>query len=419
VRERLASLLMALAALGLFWLLFFPKPQALQPATRPLSDDTGAEGYAGLARWLTAAHIPVSVLRERYDHLGEPHAGVPPAGNLLIATLPYAVAMNASERDALHGWIGAGNTLLLLAALDDTPRWSAAASSDLHSLVQQLALVQFSPRQDSPTGAEQQARELLRQATSRDIRTELHPAGVHPLLAGVSRILARSPLPSSLWHAQAMDAAPLFELAREADGQGALWLRPLDRGSILVSAYASPFANSMLDSADNARFLSNLVAWALGPGGRVIFDDAHQGALDEYDAAAFYADPRLHGTLWWIVGLWLAWVLGNQPLRAAAAGAAGPDETAMLQVSGDFFASALAPATAARALLAEFFDRLRLRLGLPVDGRPLWEWLGAQARLDRHLLRELRQLHARAEAGGRMDLIRLQTVISQATEQLS
>ena len=417
MRERLATLLMALAALALFWLLFFPKPRLQPPATRPLSDDAGTEGYAALARWLSAAHVPVRVLHQRYDQLDEPAAGLAPAGNLLVATLPYAVALNAPERGALQRWVGDGNTLLLIAALDDTPRWSASAGQGFPALLQQLALVQFTLQPSAGADAAQQARELLRQAADRDIRTELYPAGRHPLLAGVSRMLALSALPSSQWRAAAMDSAPLLELARGA-GQGALWLRPLGQGAIVVSAYASPFANALLGSADNARFLSNLVAWSLRPGGRVILDDAHQGALAEYDAAAFYSDPRLHGTLWWLVGLWLAWVLASQPLRPAAARDDRPDEAAMLQLSAGFFASVLTPATAARALLAEFFDRLRQRLALPPGGQPPWEWLGAQAPLGR-LLPQLRQLHARAEAGERIDLMRLQTVIAEVSGRIS
>jgi hypothetical protein len=174
-----------------------------------------------------------------------------------------------------------------------------------------------------------------------------------------------------------------------------------------------------MGKADNAQLLSNIVAWSLQPGGRVIFDDAHQGAMDEFDAAKFFGDPRLHHTLGWLVLLWLAWVLAAQPLRAAAPNTAGIDESAMLRTTAGFFASVLRPVTSAQWLLDEFFDRVRRRHGLAHGAEPPWDWLAAHAGVAGAELAELRELDGRLRGGHRVSLVRLQTIISQISGQTS
>jgi hypothetical protein len=198
-----------------------------------------------------------------------------------------------------------------------------------------------------------------------------------------------------------------------------LWIKSSGRGAVIVSAYASLFSNAVIGKLDNARLLSNIVAWSVRPGGRVIFDDAHQGVIDEYDAAKFIADPRLHHTLLWLVALWLAWVLASQPLRAAPPHAAGLDERAMLRVTARFFAGVLRPLASAQWLLDEFFDRLRRRHGLVHSAAPPWEWLEAHAGVDRGLLDELRELYTRTQAGERVSLVRLQRNLSQISGHIS
>ncbi len=88
MRDRIASLLFACAALLLFWTLFVPKPAAPAGASRPQSHDRGAAGYAGLWRWLRASRIPVLQLRERYDSLSKPGVLPSAGGNVLLLTGP-------------------------------------------------------------------------------------------------------------------------------------------------------------------------------------------------------------------------------------------------------------------------------------------------------------------------------------------
>jgi hypothetical protein len=145
----------------------------------------------------------------------------------------------------------------------------------------------------------------------------------------------------------------------------------------------------------------------------VIFDDVHQGAVGYFDAKAFYADPRLHRTIGWLVLLWFIFVLGIQRLNARPDDWRPADVTAFLGRSGEFLASSVAPATAGTRLLANFFNSIRRRLGLPEDGAPTWEWLSSQGAVTRGELSELQELHERIQAGRRFNLPRLQNLLNQ------
>jgi hypothetical protein len=420
VKERLVTLGLAACALVLFWLLLFPKPQGPRTAPRPMTSGYDAEGYFAASRWLKAAGAPTQALHTRFDQKGAGTLSASGSGNLLITTLPYAVVLNPAEYSALDDWIEKGNVVLIIAALDDTPVWSALAQ-DFVPEVQRLSRIEFTVVQPPATDPVNKVRAgLAAVLTPEGGATVLHPSGPIGLTQGVRQLATLTPLPSEQWRAKAMDATPVLELARRADtADPVLWLKSSGQGAIIVCAYASLFTNAVIGNADNARLFSNIVAWSLHRGGQVIFDDGHQGALDEYDAAKFFADPRLHATLLWLVALWLAWVLAAQPLRAAATHAASLDEAAMLRVTARFFAGVLRPVTGAQWLLDEFFDRLRRRHGLTHSTSPPWDWLAAHAGVGSGSLAELRELYARTQAGDRVNLVRLQHILSQISGRTS
>ena len=132
---------------------------------------------------------------------------------------------------------------------------------------------------------------------------------------------------------------------------------------------ASLFSNAGVLSDDNALLLANVIAWSRDPAGAVVFDDAHQGLTAFYDAKAFFADPRLHATLGWIVLLWLAFVLGSQPLRARRREWRPLDETAYVEAGGRYLAAVVRPADAAQRLIEDFLESLRARLASRVERR--------------------------------------------------
>src|SRR6185312_6690259 len=122
MRERLLVLALAAGALALFYILLFPKPQQ-EPdeLVLPLSSESRAEGYQGLWRWLGAENIPAVSLRNRYDQLAALLRK--PTGNVLIVTMPQRVPVRTRELEELRAWVARGNTLLILAAVEDTPLW--------------------------------------------------------------------------------------------------------------------------------------------------------------------------------------------------------------------------------------------------------------------------------------------------------
>ena len=191
------------------------------------------------------------------------------------------------------------------------------------------------------------------------------------------------------------------------------WLRRQGDGQVLVIGFASIFDNALIGEQDNARLFANIIAWSRDPKGSVIFDDDHQGAVEYYDAKAFFHDPRLHRTLLWVIVLWLLFVLGWQRLRPAAGDWNPIDITHSIGITGEFFAGALSPAAAGARLFENFFNAARRNLGLPEDGRPVWEWLAADARTGAADLTALEQLYARTQTGRRVDLIKLQNLTSR------
>lgn len=427
MRERLVTTLLALGALALFIALFVPKPQDPAASTPlPVSTEGRDSGYQALWRWLESQRIPLLSFRERYGAL---EAGsLAPSGNLLVTTLPHAAPARDDEATRLAAWLQRGNTLLAMAALNDTPPWAAtAAPPDFVTTLQRLTGLEFVPLREARPEDDDDA-ESVREALQRLIepqRATMLPRGTHRLMQRVQTIATRSEYPASRWVLRDRPTLAL-ELADHAadddrlgDVQPAIWLLPHGRGQIIVIAFASPFSNALLGTADNAQLFANIVAHTRGAGGTVIFDDSHQGLVSYYDARAFFGDARLHRTLLWLGLLWLLFVLGWQRLRPRPEGWRPADVTAFIRLTGEFLAERIAPAHAAQRLLANFFNAIRQRLSLPQDGRPVWDWLAAQASLTDADLQELRRLHARAQAGRRIDLIALQNCLTSITGKLT
>jgi hypothetical protein len=400
--------------LALVYALFVPKPERSDHAQpMPLSTESGSSGYQAAWRWLKAGQVPVIALHERYDSLNSPGAPFPPAGNLLLTTLPHKLPARPGELALLDDWVERGNTLVVMAALDDTPLWTLG-SSGLVEAAGRMTRLKFNTVGAERTAGPRRSSGAALTAFLHSQNSSIEPRGAHPLLQGVRSVQVISELPASRWRASSMDRSAVLQIGRIAgNGDSAIWLRRQGRGQVVTFAVASIFGNQLIGEADNARLLSNLIAWSLEKGGAVIFDDAHQGAVSYYDAKAFFADPRLHRSLGWIVLLWFVFVLGVQRLRGRARQWNPIDITAFVAMSGEFFASTLPPQAAGARLFANFFNSIRRRLGLHQDGSPVWEWLSAQAGVAHGELSELRRLHERLQAGRRVDLPRLQTLLSQ------
>jgi Domain of unknown function (DUF4350) len=424
VKQRAVTLVLALAALALFYALLFPRPIAmLQPASSPLTTDSGDDGLLAVWRWLQAESIPVISLRSRYDRL-ESVAGADTGaggGNVLISVIPHRLAARAQEWQPLSHWIEQGNTLVVMAALDDTPRWTLGSESDVLNALQSATHLKFQvqPVPRDKKSQAQQVRDGLSALLGPAI-IPIIPLGTHPLTAEVHNLRAESELPAARWRLQSSDGVLPLALAQRADNlDPVLWISRHGQGQVIVFAVASAFANRQIALANNARLLSNIISWSRAPAGRVLFDDAHQGLVDFYDPQAFYRDPRLHRTLLWSVLLWLAFVLGPVRLPSAYSPWRPVDETALMDASGRFFSAAVAPLEAARRLFENFFDQLRHRLAWPENGEPLWDWLDAQASFSERERMLLHDFYARVYAGERVDLARLHNLLSELKGKLA
>jgi hypothetical protein len=431
VKDRLLTLALAVGALAAFYVLFAPQPELPQErVTRPLSTEAGPNGYLGMQRWLENQKVPAVSLRDRYGSLSTiaPDAA---AGNLLITTAPHVYPLRGSEEQPLQSWISAGNTLLVLAGLSDTPEWSMGAGADQQFMdhMQSMTGLTFTaippPAPPPPKEGEQNQQQTARDAVlavTRLIdpaRYESSPNGGHPLLDGVRSIMAVSEFPTAQWQASSEQSVVLELASDHESGVPALWLMPYGEGQIIVSAYGSLFTNKVLGERDNARLLGNIVSWALGEKGRVIIDDAHQGLVAFYDPEKFFGDARLHRALLWLLALWLVFVLGPRRLRGATSGWNPLDVTSFVRATGGFMARVLRPAAAGQRLFANFFNEIRSRLGMTPDGAPLWDWLAAHSVIPPADLDRLQALHQRIADRRRIDLAELHNLIARVRAQLN
>jgi Domain of unknown function (DUF4350) len=450
MRERLVTFALALAAFAMFYALLAPKPAPPQEiVTRPITIEKGPNGYFAMERWLSAAGLDVVSVRERFSRLDE---GLTGEGGLLITTAPHRYPLRHSELQPLRAWIARGNTLLVLAGLSDTPEWSMGEGADPAFMenMKELTRLTFTEARPSPTasgpeggpaledgeahGGEQtpadetdppDAEQSLRTAADafkrfgEAKRFALLPNGPHPLLAGVEVVAALSEYPAAKWFATVQPDRLLVELAHEPESNvPVLWLLRYGDGQVLVSAYGSLFTNKLLGEEDNARLLGNIVAWSVAASGKVLIDDAHQGLVAFYDPDAFFGDRRLHTTLWLLIGLWLLFVLGPRPLHASVERWRPIEVTGFVRATGGFLARVLKSPAVAQRLFENFFNDLHRQSGRPADGAPLWEWIGAQAAVSPAELAQLRDWHARAAQGRRVNLRQVQTLLARVRSQL-
>jgi hypothetical protein len=424
-----------------------------------------------MQRWLAGQHIPLQSFRERYNKLPMAQDSTGAEGNLLITTVPHLLPVRNSEQVALRRWVERGNTLLVHAGLADTPEWSmgegydAAAIAHLAAISgmsfvqvtvggQQVTADAAGPANDAaekePAPAEKDGdapvvnsttestpgattspppakedvetnpkltRQLAQELASgarltTPERHELVPNGVHPLLSGVRSVVALSEYPSEQFRAQPADVSTVLELARDKKAdEPVLWLAQLGRGRVLVSGFGSIFTNKLLPQADNAQLLANIVSASVR-GGSVIIDDAHQGGVSFYDAEAFFADARLHRTLWWLVALWLVFILGPQRIRVRPSGWQPVDITAFVRSTGGFLARVVRPAAVAQQLFAHFFSEVQGRNGEP-HAPPDWQALESHAAVSPTDIRQLQDLYRRTRQGRRVDLLRLHNLLTR------
>lgn len=423
---RLVTLLGGLAALTLAVVLLAPpRPSTLQKTSFPLSTDRGPQGLRGLWRWVQSAGIATRSQQQRYDHLAR-DSHLAPTGNLLVISLPQRFPARHDELAALGDWLARGNSALILVAAYDRPMWSEwgtlpSTMALLRSFDYDLHWKATVPTPQAPTKFN--PAEFVRALEFRPPPLQqLGPIIEHPLLAGVRRVEAAAVNnPRNYWDIVALNGERRYlPLLRDAHRYlPVFWtLRVGGAGHLYLSSYADLFGNISLGRADNGRLFANLLGVALAPGGTVINDDMHQGLTDLYDPQAFFADERLHNTLWFLLAFWLLYLLGRSArLAPVPTQTPVPRAADFVRAVGGLCARRLSRVELAQGLLRHFFNALRSRYGLPTTGEPVWELLDAHARSDPRTLQQLRRL-AGASRLSRAALMQLTHLLATLRKRL-
>ena len=403
MRDRLVTAAGALLALLAVFVISLAD---YEPApTRPTSPEAGPNGYLALQDWLRDAGVEVISHRDHLHELGV-HYG---RDNLLISTAPYQAPMGRVEATKLRAWVAAGNTLLLLAALNDTPNWSigANASRFLDDL-EALTGIEFEV-------VEHDDRSVLASIQLRRTIT-LNPVAAHPLTSGVRTLIGETDHSTDVWQVASADSpqrlrVAVIDVASGNEGIDAMWHIPHGRGHILLAGLGSLFVNRNLGKGDNAVLFANIVRHHL-PGGAAIFDDMHQGLSNLYDPEAFFGDRRLHVSVAFVLALWFLYMVGTwNRLAKPRPQPSEPGQEDFVYAVGGFFARKLGAVEAGRQMMRAAFVELA-GPGAKFE-QPPWARLQANPAIDRSVLAKIRTDHAHLQAGRRVDLPRLRKRLAQ------
>ena len=422
VKERWVTLVCALGALALFLAMFLRGNDVGSrrgSVPSPTSEERRGNGYHGAMMWLDEEGVRTVSVRERFEQWLGKHSGTAATGNLLIVTLPVETAFRTEELRPLENWVRAGNTLLVMAALDDQPDWAFAVGrpvagdlSVLTGLEVEAARNPAAERRNASDVGERIAATARAFAEPRAVT--LVPNGAHAYFAGVRAVEGLSDYPAQMWTAKVPYDGFVLSLAHErGSGQDVLWTRTAGEGRVIVSGLGSLFTNRALGLADNARLLADIVGVTVAPKGAVLFDDVHQGLSAAYDPAKLYSDSRLYATVGILAAVWLCWVLGSTQLRLPGSRVSAPREAELIQVTGSFLARVLTSDVGAMGLFEQFFRRV----GRRDKGAPPWEVLEAHPGIATAEVRQLQRWYADAKAARAVPLMSLHNLMVKIDRQ--
>ncbi len=434
MKDRLITLLFALAAFFLSIFLLMPPPAKQEPMSMPTTKDQGAHGLQGLYRWLQINEISVYSLKERYTHLALEDFS--DSGNLLILSMPQHQKALTSEWNALQDWVGRGNTVLVLAAGYFAPEWSQQGDCfcEIKKLLRGFdweinSNIEESDNEDeSETNEEVDSDSLSFKQKIENIKqeletffpkkTSLQPQSKHTLLYAVSSVQSKvtPSLQEQEWSIESKKNNLALKLLGLEKPQNlpVMWQIEAGAGQILLSLTPDLFSNENLNKAKNARFFSNILAQSLAENGQVIFDDYHFGLSNLYDPKKFFGDARLHKTLGFIGLLWLFYVIGySNRLAPIHIVTEKPSAKDFVMAMAGFFSRRLDKKTLAQELTHRLIHDVRQHRHLHND-QAAWQWLQQHPSLQSTHLAELQK----AEQKQRTQLQHLTHTISEIRKKV-
>jgi hypothetical protein len=411
MKEKLIAFLGVLLAAYIVYGVFMP-PRIDDRIERPVSHAPGPHGYQALWRWLDGSGVPVVSFREPYSALNGLDAREHASGDVMIVSMPYVESPNRTEIDALFAWAARGNTVLVAVTLNDTLPWGGGFGNAMKSiaLFEELTGITAMARQT------EDSRKAPREFVS-------VPVDGHWLTAGVDGLATHSDRPTDVWDLEIDPNQPAYVLATtpETDGD-ALLIQSVGAGAVVISTYGSLLQNSMLGQRDNRRFVINLLRHHLAPGGRVLFDDGHQGLSTVYDPRDFVRDPRLWSTLGLLLAFWLLYaVFAETRLGRPVEAVTRASQADFVRTLGGFLARKVSRRDAGLRLIEHFLASVASQLGASgqeTDERT-WQRIATAQRMDAGLAEALQRDHRRLLDGRKVKLVELQSRLRAARRAFS
>ena len=433
MRDNLITL--AGAFLSFFLLVSLMSPQTGQQyASRPTTEDAGKHGIKALHAWLTENRVNVHSLRKPFTRIYQ--EALPASGNLMIVSLPLAREALDSEWQALNDWVSNGNTVLVLASMYHIPQWSDmrewTREEEIKDAVHYLTDEEFKLQRDRIDNKETELNltDVYESVQAfKPSSLQLYPAIEHSLYNGVYELES--------WHTPGMyqykneldDTQSVYwsvdsESSRlalrlmygESQQHTAMWLLPVNKGWVYLSAFPDLVSNSVLKQQDNARWFGNLLSHTVFDGGYVIVDDYHFGLSDLYDPEAFFADDRLHNSLYFIGAFWLLYALGRSPrLAPVRKRIIKPASKDFIEAMAGFFTRRINSRTIARELAASLMEEISRHTQL--KGESVWHWLHDHPDISEHDIGRLK--HASEHMSGTTKLIQLTRSINRIQKVLT
>lgn len=442
MKDRLASIAAMAGLVGLLVLIVWPDAQETQ-ATRPLMHDVQAAGLAAFEQWLRGSDIETTQLRKRYDALGEVDQSS--RGNILLAHVPLLVIPEAAEITALHAWVARGNTLVVSTSLFESPAWHLTGGTVIDGTEQLSDIYLDIDVKEEIVDDPETARSFLDVpawvAISGSAKTEqLQAVGNHELgrdfedvhvpsdgtvVECCARLEAQQPLQDAendpnegSAHQQPLVAGAWSAILEHATSHQAVsWEKKFGDGAIIVLGHPSLLSNAAIQEHDNRRFAMNLIEERLGPDGWVIFDDAHQGENDLYEAQDLLKDVRFLYTIPFLLACWAIYVLadaGSWERATYAPRHTRRGQADLVRASGGYLARRLHANALANGLLAPLRERLAKKWRLPA-AQALEDGLALE-HLDPRTSAEVAQ-HLSASGRRRLDPVKLHNLIRKLREQ--